>query len=148
MEGIITRYGYIYKVTNKINQKVYIGKKVGNSFDKNYWGTGIKLRNAIKEFGLDNFEKEVIEWCSTKDVLKERERYWIEQYNSRNPDNGYNTKKGPETDISVLPECVIMSVQIPKEIYINLKNMAKNECTSVSYIVRKAIIKTVREDNI
>ena len=148
MEGIITRYGYIYKVTNKINRKVYIGKKVGSSFDDTYWGTGLKLKNAIKEFGLNNFKKEIIEWCSTKDVLKERERYWIEYYNSRNPEKGYNTKRGPEIDLQVLPDNIIMSVQIPKDIYFGLKDMAKNECTSVSYIVRKAIIKTVREDNI
>lgn len=147
MEGIISRYGYIYKVTNKINHKVYIGKKVNSFFDESYWGTGIKLRNAIKEFGLDNFDKEVIEWCSTKDVLREREKYWIETYNSYNPDKGYNIKRGPESNFLTSQDGIIMSVQIPKEIYFNLKELAKNECTSVSSIVRKAIIKAVREDN-
>ena len=47
MSGLITRYGYIYKVTNKINNKIYVGKKVGHTFDSNYLGSGTKIKNAI-----------------------------------------------------------------------------------------------------
>ena len=40
-----------------------------------------------------------------------------------------------------------MSLQIPEDTYYKLKEIAKEECTSVSYLIRKALIKTIREDN-
>ena len=150
MEDVFTKYGYIYKVTNKINHKIYVGKKVGGVFDENYWGSGTKLKNALKEFGVHNFEKEIIEWCSTKDVLKEREKYWVDKLNSRDPNIGYNIKKGPIVEERNEVEGkggIIVSLQIPEDTYYKLKEIAKEECTSVSYLIRKALIKTIREDN-
>ena len=45
-----------------------------------------------------------------------------------------------------IPENRIITVQIPTEMYDKLKEMAKEDCSSVSYIIRKAIIKTIREN--
>ena len=51
-------YGYIYKITNKINGKIYIGqhsKSDGSleEMDESYWGSGIKIINAIKKYGKE-----------------------------------------------------------------------------------------------
>ena len=151
METIITKYGYIYKITNKINNKIYIGKRVGSSFDERYWGSGTKLRSAIKEFGIENFTREIIEWCSTKDILRDRERYWILKLDARNPSIGYNKRKGGEGVGKVHPEAmcrngsIIISIQVPDFAYEWLKQKAKEECTSVSYLIRRLVLEDIRE---
>ena len=52
----------IYKITNTINGKIYIGKYQGNNFN-NYWGSGKILKNAYKKYGRENFTKEIIYEC-------------------------------------------------------------------------------------
>ena len=84
----------IYKVTNKINGKVYIGQSVdiGRRWHQHMTAEDdIYLHKAIQKYGVENFEWEVIEQCKKKD-LDEREIYWIEYYDSYN--KGYNCTKG------------------------------------------------------
>ena len=84
----------IYKVTNKINGKVYIGQSVdiGRRWREHMTTKDdIYFHKAIQKYGVENFEWEVIEQCKKKD-LDEREIYWIEYYDSFN--KGYNCTKG------------------------------------------------------
>lgn len=91
---------YIYKITNKINGKVYIGKTL-NSIQKRWREHLIDskkrrcekrpLYSAINKYGEENFEIEQIEECS-HDILNERECYWIEYFGSFK--NGYNATVG------------------------------------------------------
>ena len=90
---------FIYKITNQINQKVYIGqtsdykrrfvehKAKGYGQEKNKL-----LYYAFDKYGIDNFSFEVIE--ETEDY-NERENYWIKYYNALKP-NGYNMTEGGE----------------------------------------------------
>jgi len=80
----------IYKTTNIINGKYYIGKDINNS--SHYLGSGILLKKAIKKYGKENFIKEILEYCESSDVLDEREKFWIEELNSINL--GYNLTTG------------------------------------------------------
>lgn len=82
----------IYKIVNKINNKLYIGKDESNS--SRYMGSGKLIKRAIIKYGLDNFTKEVIEECSDSETLQEREKFWIEKYKSQNPEIGYNISPG------------------------------------------------------
>lgn len=96
--------GYIYKITNKINNKIYIGqttkKRATNRYSQHrYLAThldqerGISyLHRAMANDGLDNFYFEVIEEIDNQ-LLNEREQFWIAEYNSLVP-NGYNILKG------------------------------------------------------
>lgn len=95
----------IYKITNLINGKIYIGKSLNikariqahksyyktNAPSKNnkYWHN--KLYTAMREFGIDNFSFEVIEECKSEE-LDQKEIYWINYYDSYN--NGYNMTLG------------------------------------------------------
>ena len=92
--------GYIYKIQNLINNHIYIGQTVKNyqkrflqhkaNYDKPYFSQ-LTLYKAFKKYGLENFSFEPIEEVDN-DKLDEREKYWIEYYNSYK--NGYNMTLG------------------------------------------------------
>ena len=91
-------YMYIYKTTNLINGKIYIGLST-RLVEKStfYYGSGWYLKNAIKSYGKTNFKKEILEDCiDDEKLLCEREIYWISYYNSTDPNIGYNVRKGGE----------------------------------------------------
>lgn len=92
--------GFIYKITNTINSKSYIGQTIQNVRERFYQHCATKcskavsnmaIHRAIKKYGKSNFTVEVIEEIDSAN-LNDRERYWIKYYNSYN--NGYNSTKG------------------------------------------------------
>lgn len=92
--------GFIYKITNTINSKSYIGQTIQNVKERFYQHCATKcskavsnmaIHRAIKKYGKSNFTVEVIEEIDSAN-LNDRERYWIKYYNSYN--NGYNSTKG------------------------------------------------------
>lgn len=82
----------IYKTTNLINGKIYIGQDKNNN--PSYYGSGKKLQRAIKKNGKNNFKKEILEECFNEEHLNEREIFWIKFYNSTDRKNGYNISEG------------------------------------------------------
>lgn len=89
-------YGYIYKTTNLINNKFYIGQHKSSVFDPNYYGSGLLINQAIKKYGKTNFKIEILEWCESLDVMCEKEKYYIKLYDALNKDIAYNISKGGE----------------------------------------------------
>jgi hypothetical protein len=65
----------IYKTTNLINGKIYVGQDSKNN--PKYLGSGIVLNHAIKKYGKDNFKKEILEHCIDKNDMDIKEKYWI-----------------------------------------------------------------------
>jgi group I intron endonuclease len=65
----------VYKITNIINQNIYIGIHKTNDICDNYYGSGKLIRAAIKKHGKDNFVKEILHICDTLDsaLLLEKE---------------------------------------------------------------------------
>lgn len=87
-------YGYIYMVTNQRNGKIYVGKHAKITFDKNYFGSGLLLKKALRKYGKSNFLVEVLAWASSPDELDKLEIYWINTLDSRNSTIGYNISIG------------------------------------------------------
>ena len=91
---------YIYKIINNINNKIYIGKTIQTVETR--WkehkrecnqarAQNRPLYAAFRKYGIDNFSIEQVEE-TTKELLEEREKYWIEFYKSFK--YGYNATKG------------------------------------------------------
>lgn len=78
----------IYKTTNLVNGKQYIGRDSHNN--PNYLGSGTLLKKAIKKYGKENFKKEILESCETNDELVMREEYWLNYYDAGNNPLFYN----------------------------------------------------------
>ena len=64
----------IYKVTNLVNGKYYIGRHSTNDINDSYMGSGIGIKNAIKKYGIENFKKEIITEATSSDELWEMEK--------------------------------------------------------------------------
>lgn len=91
---ITLMYGYIYKTTNLVNGKIYIGQKHSEKFMKSYLGSGRRFKDAVKHYGKNNFKVELLEEIQLKDEMDEREIYWISFYKSTDKNVGYNISNG------------------------------------------------------
>lgn len=83
---------YIYKTTNTINNKIYIGQYTGKKLD--YLGSGSIFLKALKKYKRINFSKEILEYCSSMEELNKQEIYWIKYYNATDKKIGYNLSDG------------------------------------------------------
>lgn len=87
----------IYKISNKINDKLYIGqtsKTIEERFKEHCKiNPRCIITLAIKKHGKKNFSIEIIEECPSIEDTNEREKYWIKYYDSLSP-NGYNLTTG------------------------------------------------------
>ena len=104
----------VYKITNTINGKCYIGQ-TQHTFNRRYERNGIgaervlacyefskdrgdsyniHLYSSMKKYGVENFTVEILEQCKTVAKLNSREKYYIKLYNSADPDFGYNYQLG------------------------------------------------------
>ncbi len=96
--------GFIYKVTNTVNGKTYIGQTtytikwrwnthLTSAYNDRLGDHNTLFHRAIRKYGIDAFKVEEVEKCDSS-LLNERETHWIKQYNSYK--NGYNLTLGGE----------------------------------------------------
>lgn len=93
-------HGYIYKISNTINDRVYIGKTeetVERRFYEHKMNVRLgkrqgKLYSAMKSYGVDCFYVETIDEANSREELCSKEKYWIQVYNSIQC--GYNISNG------------------------------------------------------
>ncbi len=93
--------GYLYKITNKVDNKSYIGVTIKHNYNDR-WRKHINclkykegcplLKNAMKKYGTDQFEFKILIICFDEDVVKYEKEY-IKRYNTLSP-NGYNLLNG------------------------------------------------------
>jgi group I intron endonuclease len=90
--------GIIYMIKNKINDKIYIGQTI-RSFSDRIMGhkNGLcndHLKASFQKYGFDNFEFSIIDTAETFEELNQKEIYYINLYDSRNRNKGYNIEIG------------------------------------------------------
>ena len=90
--------GYIYKIENTVNKKIYIGQTIHTveirkkeHIEAAKYGSSSVIYRAMRKYGIENFIFTEIEYCDDS-LLDEREIYWIAHYDSYN--NGYNSTTG------------------------------------------------------
>jgi hypothetical protein len=86
---------YIYQITNLINGKIYVGKHKSNKHpDENgYYGSGKQITAAIKKYGIENFKKEVLYFCSSMKEMSTKEAEIVTEDFVKRKDT-YNMHKG------------------------------------------------------
>ena len=83
----------IYKITNRLNNKFYVGKHKTENKDDGYFGSGILIERAIAKHGKENFVKEILFELPTEDAMNQKEADIVdEDFVAR--DDTYNIKLG------------------------------------------------------
>lgn len=94
-------YYTIYKITNTINGKLYIGKHQTVNLDDEYMGSGKYLKHAIKKYGVDSFIKETLFIFDNEEEMNEKEKELVnEEFVSRN--DTYNICEGGKGGFSYI----------------------------------------------
>lgn len=87
---------FIYKTTNLINHKTYIGIHQTENIDDAYIGSGLYFLRAVKKYGKENFKREILEFCSSYDELLDKERAYVNEDWIKDKSN-YNLKTGGQS---------------------------------------------------
>lgn len=87
------KYFGIYKITNLVNGKMYIGQHVTSNLDDGYLGSGIIIMRAVKKYGKDAFKKEWLEFAENAEDLAYLERMYLDEEWLARPDT-YNLAFG------------------------------------------------------
>lgn len=108
----------IYLIRNKINNKIYIGQSINiyrrwtehlrSGQPKKYSikssrDSKTPIHLAMQKYGVDNFEISILEKCK-KELLNEKEQYWIKILRSNNKDIGYNITSGGQKNFALKGE--------------------------------------------
>lgn len=115
--------GYIYKITNILNQKSYIGKTIRdpeirwNEHKQDSKHPNLPLQRAFKKYGINSFSFEIIEEVK-EELLDEREKYYIKKFNTYK--QGYNATLGGEGGVTHT---------LPKEEIEKILTLWKQKCT-------------------
>ena len=85
---------YTYMVTNNINGKVYVGSHSWKceGVDPDYYGSGTAITRAVKKYGKENFQVEVLYYYETVEECRKDEERILTEYNVRDCPHSYNLK--------------------------------------------------------
>ena len=86
-------YYLIYKITNNVNNKIYIGKHQTENKDDEYMGSGKILKRAVEKYGLDKFTKEILFECNSLEEMNQKEAEIVDEEFVARLDT-YNVKLG------------------------------------------------------
>lgn len=133
--------GIIYKITNKVNGKSYIGQ---TRYTLEFrWRQHLHKRdntyfhNAIKKYGPDNFQLEILEECPFSS-LNEREMFYIAKYNTFK--DGYNLTIGGDGNRRLLLDNSYSEI---KELY--LSGFSSNKIATLYNVDKASIVKILRQ---
>ena len=109
-------YYIVYKTTNLLNNKEYIGIHKTEKLDDGYLGSGLAIKRAIKKYGEQNFKREILEFCSSYEELLDREKHYVnEEWVCLK--NTYNLKTGGQSSGLLSEESKLKISKTLKEKY-------------------------------
>jgi hypothetical protein len=73
------KYHFIYKTTNLLNGKYYVGMHSTSNMKDGYLGSGTRLRRAIRKYGKENFRLEILEFFDSREALVLREKELVNE---------------------------------------------------------------------
>jgi len=143
---------YVYKITNSINDKVYVGRTI-RSIEQRYKehlqslenGDTRHLYSAMRKYGANNFKIELIEECSTLDEMIEKEVYYCELLEAYT--KGYNMTTAGEINpmecekAKASHRCKMQSAEVKSKISetMKLKRLLENKLTMHRDVVEKRV---------
>ena len=83
----------VYKVTNLVNGKIYVGLHVTKNLDDEYLGSGKQIQSAVKKYGRENFKREYIKICENSEEMYALEATIVNEEFVKRTDT-YNMKTG------------------------------------------------------
>lgn len=87
------KHNYVYKITNLLNNKIYIGVHSTDDLNDGYMGSGRAITNAIKKYGVENFKKEILVDFDTREVAYRLEKMLVDEKFINRKDT-YNARVG------------------------------------------------------
>ena len=136
--------GFIYKITNKVNGKSYIGQtRYSVEFrwrQHIHKKDNVYFHNALKKYGIENFTIETLEECDYKD-LDSREIFYIAKYDTFN--SGYNLTIGGSGNRVLLLDNKYDEI---KELY--LSGFSSNKIATLYNVDKASIIKILKQLNV
>lgn len=96
-------YYIIYKITNTINKKIYIGQHETEDINDSYMGSGLFLLKAFKKYGKDKFKKDILFVFDTHEEMNNKEMELVNEEFIKNRNN-YNIVIGGNNGLGRFPE--------------------------------------------
>lgn len=137
----------IYKTTNLVTGKMYVGQSKYNNPE--YFGSGKLIRQSISKHGVVNFTKEILETCDNFENMNILERFWIKKLNTLVP-SGYNIHPGGQggdtitTNANRLQICKTIKAGIAKSTKIR-KPVSENTKRKLS---KKIIVDNIEYESV
>lgn len=149
---------YIYKITNRINNKCYIGATL--DWERRFYqhrynykqvkakpsliNTNRRFHQAITiafyRYGIDNFDFEVLEECSKND-MKQREQFYVKKFNSWH--NGYNSTAGGDT-----PYNPILENDIKNIIFLYQQNLNIEQISQKLHKAKRIVVRVLEDEGL
>lgn len=131
MESIISKF-YIYAITNKINNKTYIGQTNNptyrfkcHKFNYKYKYKSNALYSAFIKYGIENFTFQIIEEHTTRIDTNDAEEFYIQLFKTLAP-NGYNLSPGGNCTSPTIGTRIKIRNTLKSKPYLNLRNKGKD----------------------
>ena len=136
---------YLYKITNLVNDKIYIGVHKTANLNDQYMGSGKVLSAAIKKYGMDNFKKEILEFFSSEKEMFLREKEVVtEDFILR--EDTYNLRRGGSGGFDYINKDKELIRKRNKKVanirdFTNQRNSIRKTSKTESYRKKMSIIK-------
>ena len=145
----MTKFGRIYIIKNKVNNKVYVGQttvsiklRFQNHLSAARCGKDYVIGKAIRKYGEENFYVELLEECLASE-LNEREMYWIAFYNATDNKFGYNMSLGGNVNRkpTQIDEELVLKLFKEGNSAQKIKTLLHTDSHNISIILKKHNIK-------